>query len=75
MLMPIMEVNARLERRVLQFSALSALAFAAVGVGFGAWIGSLVIMFDGAYSLVSVGVVAHGGGGVAVRPRGGRRRW
>ncbi len=51
-----MSSSVALERRLLQVSTLSALCFALLGVGFGSWIGSLVIVFDGAYSLVSVGL-------------------
>lgn len=43
-----------LERKLLQFSTVSALLFALMGIGLGVWMGSLVIVFDGAYSLVSL---------------------
>ncbi|CAG19708.1 cation transporter [Photobacterium profundum] len=46
--------NIQLERKLLHFSTLFALLFAVMGISLGAWIGSLVIIFDGAYSLVSL---------------------
>lgn len=46
--------NIQLERKLLHFSTLFALLFAVMGISLGAWIGSLVIVFDGAYSLVSL---------------------
>lgn len=46
--------NTQLERKLLQISTLSSFLFATVGIGFGLWMGSLVILFDGAYSLVSL---------------------
>ncbi|PSU46582.1 cation transporter [Photobacterium frigidiphilum] len=46
--------NIQLERNLLHFSTLFALLFAVMGISLGAWIGSLVIVFDGAYSLVSL---------------------
>ncbi|PSU35010.1 cation transporter [Photobacterium lutimaris] len=49
-----MQCNVVLERKLLQFSTFSALLFALLGIGFGLWMGSLVILFDGAYSLVSL---------------------
>lgn len=49
-----MQCNIALERKLLQFSTFSALLFALLGIGFGLWMGSLVIIFDGAYSLVSL---------------------
>lgn len=49
-----MQCNVALERKLLQFSTFSALLFALLGIGFGLWMGSLVIIFDGAYSLVSL---------------------
>ncbi|MDV5168357.1 cation transporter [Photobacterium rosenbergii] len=49
-----MQCNVALERKLLQFSTFSALLFAVLGIGFGLWMGSLVIIFDGAYSLVSL---------------------
>ncbi|MGF1719614.1 cation diffusion facilitator family transporter [Vibrio kyushuensis] len=42
------------EKQVLSFSALLALAFALGGLTLGWFVGSLVIMFDGVYSLVSL---------------------
>ncbi|RUO68996.1 cation transporter [Pseudidiomarina sediminum] len=44
----------RIERNLLSFSTLSALLFALMGIGLGLWMGSLVIIFDGAYSFVSL---------------------
>ena len=49
-----MRCNVKLERKLLQFSTFSALLFALLGIGFGLWMGSLVILFDGAYSLISL---------------------
>ncbi len=46
--------NIQLERKLLHFSTLFALLFAVMGISLGAWIGSLVIIFDGAYSLISL---------------------
>ncbi|KLV11544.1 cation transporter [Photobacterium ganghwense] len=46
--------NVSLERKLLKFSTISALFFALMGIGLGLWMGSLVIVFDGAYSLVSL---------------------
>ncbi|GAM68216.1 cobalt-zinc-cadmium resistance protein [Vibrio sp. JCM 19236] len=43
-----------LESRILTFSALLCLGFAVMGVVVGLWVGSLVIVFDGAYSLISL---------------------
>lgn len=42
------------EKRVLTFSALLALGFAGMGLILGLLVGSLVIVFDGVYSLVSL---------------------
>ncbi|MEF1290715.1 cation diffusion facilitator family transporter [Vibrio sp. M260118] len=42
------------EKRVLTFSALLALGFAGMGLFLGLLVGSLVIVFDGVYSLVSL---------------------
>ena len=42
------------EKRTLTVSAISAGIFAAAGIGWGVWVDSLVIVFDGAYSLVSL---------------------
>ncbi len=44
----------KLECRLLKFSTFSCFCFAAVGIGFGILAGSLVIVFDGAYSLISL---------------------
>ncbi|GAK82491.1 cobalt-zinc-cadmium resistance protein [Vibrio ponticus] len=41
------------EKRILSFSALLASGFAIGGLAIGVWMGSLVIVFDGVYSLVS----------------------
>lgn len=49
-----MQCNVSLERKLLQLSTVSALLFALMGIGLGVWMGSLVIVFDGAYSLVSL---------------------
>lgn len=42
------------EQTLLKFSTASCLAFAAFGIGLGLWNGSMVIIFDGAYSLISL---------------------
>ncbi len=42
------------ENMALTLSAIAAGLFALAGISWGLWIGSLVILFDGAYSLVSV---------------------
>ncbi|MEZ8097053.1 cation transporter [Photobacterium swingsii] len=49
-----MSCNIQLERKLLQFSTLSSFLFAVMGIGLGLWLGSLVIVFDGAYSFVSL---------------------
>ncbi|MGF1756679.1 cation transporter [Photobacterium sagamiensis] len=49
-----MTCNVQLERKLLQCSTVSSLLFALMGIGLGLWMGSLVIVFDGAYSLVSL---------------------
>lgn len=46
--------KSNLESRILTFSALLCLGFAVMGVVVGLWVGSLVIVFDGAYSLISL---------------------
>ncbi|GAD79666.1 cation diffusion facilitator family transporter [Vibrio ezurae] len=46
--------NTRAERRILIYSALLTLAFAVGGIALGHWVGSMVILFDGAYSLISL---------------------
>ncbi|OEY66607.1 cation transporter [Marinobacter sp. X15-166B] len=43
-----------LERKLLVFSSISAAIFAVAGIAWGLWIGSLVIIFDGGYSLLSL---------------------
>ncbi|MGF1700379.1 cation transporter [Photobacterium makurazakiensis] len=43
-----------LERKLLQFSTVSAFIFALLGIGLGLWMNSLVIVFDGAYSFISL---------------------
>ncbi|GEA60883.1 cation diffusion facilitator family transporter [Vibrio comitans] len=42
------------ERRILIYSALLTLGFAVGGIVLGNWVGSMVIIFDGAYSLISL---------------------
>ncbi|MCH8505763.1 MAG: cation diffusion facilitator family transporter [Ectothiorhodospiraceae bacterium] len=42
------------ENTSLMVSAAFAAVFAAAGIGWGLWMGSLMILFDGAYSLVSL---------------------
>ncbi|GEM80874.1 hypothetical protein VSU01S_31190 [Vibrio superstes NBRC 103154] len=42
------------ERRILVYSALLTLGFAVSGIVLGNWVGSMVIIFDGAYSLISL---------------------
>lgn len=42
------------EKRMLTFSALLSFAFSFMGIALGIWVGSLVIVFDGVYSLVSL---------------------
>lgn len=42
------------ERNLLKFSTFACLCFAALGIGLGLWAGSMVIVFDGAYSLVGL---------------------
>ncbi|ELR64832.1 Cobalt-zinc-cadmium resistance protein [Photobacterium marinum] len=49
-----MSCNVQLERRLLQFSTMSSFLFAIMGIGLGLWMGSLVIVFDGAYSFISL---------------------
>lgn len=49
-----MLTNVQLERRLLQFSTFSSFMFAMLGIGLGLWMGSLVIVFDGAYSFISL---------------------
>ncbi|MGL6259967.1 cation diffusion facilitator family transporter [Vibrio sp. WXL103] len=46
--------NSQLETRILKFSAFLSLSFAVLGVVLGWYVGSLVIIFDGAYSLISL---------------------
>lgn len=42
------------ERNMLKFSTFSCFCFAVFGIGFGIWLDSLLIVFDGAYSLISL---------------------
>ncbi len=49
-----MTCNVQLERQLLQFSTFSSFLFAIMGIGLGVWMGSLVIVFDGAYSFISL---------------------
>ncbi|CAM4186756.1 MULTISPECIES: cation diffusion facilitator family transporter [Vibrio] len=42
------------ERDILIYSALLTLGFAIGGIALGSWVGSMVIIFDGAYSLISL---------------------
>lgn len=42
------------ERNLLKFSTFACFCFAALGIGLGLWAGSMVIVFDGAYSLVGL---------------------
>lgn len=42
------------ECNLLKFSTFACFCFAALGIGLGLWAGSMVIVFDGAYSLVSL---------------------
>ncbi|KXF83342.1 cation transporter [Enterovibrio coralii] len=42
------------ERNLLKFSTFACFCFAALGIGLGIWAGSMVIVFDGAYSLVGL---------------------
>lgn len=44
------------EQTLLKFSTLACSIFAIFGIGLGIWVGSMVIVFDGAYSLVSLGL-------------------
>lgn len=46
--------NNDFERNLLVFSSISAGVFALAGIVWGLWIGSLVIIFDGVYSLLSL---------------------
>ncbi len=43
-----------IERNLLKISSFACFCFALLGIGFGIWIGSLVIVFDGMYSLISL---------------------
>lgn len=49
-----MSDSIRKERQLLMISTGSAFVFALMGIGLGVWINSLVIVFDGVYSLVSL---------------------
>ncbi len=42
------------ERNLLKLSTFACFCFAVLGIGFGLWMGSLVIVFDGMYSLISL---------------------
>lgn len=42
------------ERNLLKFSTFACFCFAVLGIGLGIWAGSMVIVFDGAYSLVGL---------------------
>lgn len=44
------------EDRLIACSALMALLFAVAGIGIGWWLGSSIIVFDGLYSLISLGL-------------------
>ncbi len=44
------------ERRGLLLSGVAALVLAAVGVAWGLWVGSQIILFDGFYALIGVGL-------------------
>lgn len=48
------QANNDFERKLLVFSSISAGIFALAGIVWGLWIGSLVIIFDGVYSLLSL---------------------
>lgn len=48
------QANNYFERNLLVFSSISAGIFALAGIVWGLWIGSLVIIFDGVYSLLSL---------------------
>ncbi|WP_261818020.1 cation transporter [Vibrio gallicus] len=45
-----------LESKILYFSAVLALGFAVMGIAVGIWLSSIVIFFDGIYSLLSLGL-------------------
>ncbi|NKN32939.1 cation transporter [Marichromatium bheemlicum] len=49
-----MSAQTRRERQILIFSMLSTLAFAIMGVIWGLWINSMVVIFDGLYSLIGL---------------------
>lgn len=51
-----MSYSIKKERQLLLFSTFSALLFAMLGIALGLMINSLVIVFDGVYSLVSLGL-------------------
>ena len=46
----------KVEKNMLKFSALGCLFFAALGLGWGVVIKSSMIMFDGLYSFISLGL-------------------
>ncbi len=51
-----LSLNSRSESSILKFSAAGAGFFALVGIGWGLWAHSMAIVFDGSYSLVSLGL-------------------
>ena len=51
-----LSLNIRSESSILKFSAAGAGFFALVGIGWGLWAHSMAIVFDGSYSLVSLGL-------------------
>ncbi|MDD1793205.1 cation transporter [Enterovibrio sp. ZSDZ42] len=68
------------ERNLLKFSSFACFCFAALGVGIGLWAGSMAIVFDGAYSLVSLflslmalGATVYIGNGTGKNRKSGKR--
>ncbi|GAB1622595.1 cation transporter [Agarivorans albus] len=55
------------EKTLLSFSSFSSFLFALLGISLGLWAGSLVIVFDGAYSLVSLALTLVSLGSLALR--------
>ncbi|GDY25496.1 cobalt-zinc-cadmium resistance protein [Agarivorans sp. Toyoura001] len=55
------------EKALLSFSSFSSLFFALLGISLGLWAGSLVIVFDGAYSLVSLALTLVSLGSLALK--------
>lgn len=51
-----LSLNVRSESSIIKFSAAGAGFFALVGIGWGLWAHSMAIVFDGSYSLVSLGL-------------------